>query len=310
VMSSKNIVQSHTGALDLAVLVFAGLLYALDFGVRLPLPALGLNSAMIRCCLPLGLACVFFAISRIKARWHWPVLLVLFVSLCGMVLSSVWGKGVSDLSVMAGHFQLSDAWSYLNGSLNLMHFGHLTDVCSRRPISPALGSIILYVCGGHVRCYLAILVFFTATGIAWSVRELMRTHGYAASYVFALGLFLFYRRFIGTVLTEHVGLLLGVIAFAMIWRSAYNRSKIELTGGVFALSTALFARAGAFFVLPAIAVWASRCWRGTRFVFREGSLCSFARPCLWPTASVLRCHSASADRMHRWVISGMLCTER
>jgi hypothetical protein len=251
-----------------AVLVLAGLLYALILGSGC-LAGIGFEIRYDSVLLPLALACVFYAITRIEPRWHWPVLLLLFVSLCGMVLSSVWVKGVSDLSVMAGHFQLSDAYSYLNGSLNLMYCGQLTDVASRRPISPALGAIMLFVCRGHVKCHLALPVFFTAIGISWSARELMRTHGYAASYVFSLGLFLFYRRFIGTVLTEHVGLLFGMVAFAMIWRSAYNRSRIELAGGVFALSTALFARAGAFFVLPAILLWASRFWRKKRFVSRS-----------------------------------------
>ncbi len=206
----------------------------------------------------------FIAASRFRNLPLFWSLACFSACLCAAVLSGVWESKVSDLSLMAGIFPVTDSYSYLSGSLELVHSGELCEAASRRPISPALGGILLFVCSGNIRAYLACLVFAVSLAMAWSTSDLVRTHGWPAGFVFYYGLFLFYRRFIGTVLTEHIGLLFGCVAFALLWRSAYRGSKALCVGGQAILAIALCARAGAFFVLPFIALWGGVRWKGVR----------------------------------------------
>ena len=82
--------------------------------------------------------------------------------------------------------------------------------------------------------------------------------------VYAL-LLLSERQWAGFVQTEAIGLPLGLIGFTLIWRATAGReadpAKARLLAviGLFAISVALMARAGPFFILPALAIWCA--WR-------------------------------------------------
>ncbi len=214
--------------------------------------------------LPVALAGAFVVLSRLREAWWAPALMLLSAGLCGAVLSGVWTSGLSDQAMLGGLLPHSDSFSYIGGSLRLVHDGELPAVAARRPLAPALGAGLFLLCGDHLRFVLALTVLLVALSLAYPVREVIRTHGWAAGWVLFLGLILFYRRFIGTALTEHAGLALGCLAFARLWRAAHGGTPSTAAGGALLLALGLCARAGAFFALPALAVWAGRAWRGPR----------------------------------------------
>ena len=89
-----------------------------------------------------------------------------------------------------------------------------------------------------------------------------RTLGVGSGIFMLLCLFMFYRRYIGTTLTEHLGITFGCLAFCLIWRGAVAARLGPVLVGLFFLSLGLNARAGAFLILPAIACWAAWDLRG------------------------------------------------
>lgn len=216
--------------------------------------------------IPCVLAFAFLGLSRVPACFTSSGLMLISIVLCGSVLSGVWNSAVSDHSLMAGLFPHSDSFSYIDSMVRLIHDDKLTAVASRRPLSPAVGAVLLLLCQSNVKAVLALMVFLVALTISLPVREIIRTHGWLAGYVMLLGLFLFYRRFIGTALTEHMGLALACLAFTLMWRSAdtARHPLLQASAGIFVLSLALLTRAGAFFVLPVSAAWAGWHWRGNR----------------------------------------------
>lgn len=221
--------------------------------------------------LPFFLGISLLIIARLPFPCVFPALVLVSTILCGLVLSGVWTAAVSDHSLLAGLFPNSDSYSYLNGSLNLLYNGDLPSRASRRPLSPAVTALLLLVFQENIKIVLAVMVFIVAITLALPTRELIRTHGWIAGYVVFLSLFLFYRRFIGTWLTEHMGLALGCIAFTLVWRSAHatRQSLIAALSGIFMLVLALCTRAGAFLILPALALWAGWAWRkNTQFSVR------------------------------------------
>ncbi|MBX6323586.1 MAG: hypothetical protein IRY94_17345, partial [Rhodospirillaceae bacterium] len=97
----------------------------------------------------------------------------------------------------------------------------------------------------------------------------------------------FYRRFVGTGLSENAGFILGCLAAALLWRGAGTRAPRELYGGAFLLTLALVARAGCFFVLPFLVLWIARLLRKEGWISLRagllgivavgaGFLCNFA----------------------------------
>ncbi|OGV65315.1 MAG: hypothetical protein A2283_05890 [Lentisphaerae bacterium RIFOXYA12_FULL_48_11] len=204
---------------------------------------------------------IFYSLSRLPSRFSMLGLVMLSTTICGMVLSSMWVEAISDLSVMVGLFPYADASSYMEDAFRLLHGQELSGFSSRRPLSPGFWSVLLFLCDGNFKFALAAMVFITALSMVLPVREVVKTHGWLAGYVMFLSLFLFYRRIIGTTLGEHLGLMLGCIGFAYMWRSVRFDQKSFALAGVFILSLALNARSGAFFILPVLAIWAGFAWR-------------------------------------------------
>jgi hypothetical protein len=246
-----------------AVLV-AFLLACVGLLVAGALTSLGLHLRYDSIFIPLALAAALRVLASLPPPLAWTGLAALSVSFFGTVLLGVWGSAVSDLSILAGLFPHNDARSYLDGSLRLLHDGELTVDTSRRPLSVSTWTLLLFLTGSDFRWASALMALLTALALALPVREAIRTHGWAAGGLQFLGLLFFYRRFVGTTLTEHVGLMLGCVGCALLWRSAGNGRKALAILGTLVLSLALFARAGAFFVLPALALWAGLAWRGRR----------------------------------------------
>jgi hypothetical protein len=62
--------------------------------------------------------------------------------------------------------------------------------------------------------------------------------------------------------TENLGLALGAIGLAIIWQGTGQKHMNTILLGIFLLTLALNARAGAFFVLPMLILWGSLVFRG------------------------------------------------
>ncbi|MDE0840198.1 MAG: hypothetical protein OSB41_14245, partial [Kiritimatiellae bacterium] len=226
---------------------------------------------------PVAAAGLFLALARSPKWLTTPALLCFSVLFCALILSGLWASGVSDHSMLAGFFPHSDSFSYVDGSLQLRLHGELTSRTSRRPISPGLWAVLQSLSGGSLRGILAAMAFLCACGLVVPVREMIRSHGYVIGFLMFVGLQFFYRRFIGTALSEHAGLLLGCVAFAALWRGVQTRKLMTLCAGLFVLSLALNARAGAFFTVPALVLWVGWAWRGSlRFSWRSAVVASAA----------------------------------
>jgi len=168
---------------------------------------------------------------------------------------SLWTIGYEGRSaVFGGILPWSDSFDYTNDALRLMH-GHALQFTAKRPLYPVSLSGLLALTDGNLRVALLAFAVFGAWAVALAVNAVWNSHGrWAALIVFAL-LLLSERHWAGFVQTEGLGLPLGLIGFTLLWRAASNGERRLVYAGLFALTMALMARAGAFFILPAIALW-------------------------------------------------------
>jgi hypothetical protein len=170
-------------------------------------------------------------------------------------LAGTWVTGATSDLVVSGIFPFSDAAGYFQDAIFLIAGRDL--VYSNRPLFTGLLATGLGWTDLNLKL---VLIFFSATASIAAflfAKQVARGFGLFTGFVVLCFIFWFYRRFLGTLLTENLGLTLGLLGTALLLQSL-RAEKYEVvlgSSGLFVLTMALFARAGAFLVLPAILLY-------------------------------------------------------
>ena len=211
----------------------------------------------------IAIALLFYPAYRLSSWTGTLASLSLTMILFALPLSGLWNSGVGEEYIIGGLVPWSDASGYYWDARLLLEGSNLSGFSSRRPLFPGLLATLLGLTQQNLQITLAILVAITAISCFLAAREVQRHHGIAAGLLVLTILFLFYRRFIGTTATENLGLILGAVGFALLWRGAQQRQINNSLLGILLLTLGLNARAGAFFILPALILWGAWSFRGS-----------------------------------------------
>ncbi|NPV85182.1 MAG: hypothetical protein HPY45_04130 [Anaerolineae bacterium] len=172
-------------------------------------------------------------------------------------LSGLWASGQSEQYLLGGLIPYSDADHYYIDATALLNGKLVSTFTARRPLFAGLLAVLLGITDYNLMIALAILVAICALACYLFAREIQSTHGVLMAVLMLLFLFLFYRPISGKTLTENLGLPLSAIGSALLWRSITQQKRWQAILGIFLVSLALNARAGAFFVLPMLVLWVS-----------------------------------------------------
>jgi len=183
--------------------------------------------------------------------WTFSIAAILF----GMALSWNWTTGYYDGSLIGGLLPFSDASDYYLSAQALLAGDRLSDFASRRPLFTGLFSVMLGLTGLNLKLSLAIMGLLAAFSSLLLARAVRRSDGSITAAVVFMVQFLYFRAYIGKALTENLGVILGALGFALLWRSSHKGDKALYLLGILTLTFALVARAGAFFILPMLVVW-------------------------------------------------------
>jgi hypothetical protein len=194
------------------------------------------------------------------------ITLVLFA----LPLVFLWSTAYSDNKVFAGFLPYKDGKNYYVASQKILN-GFPAGGSSQgtwRPLTPGLLSSLLLFTNGSLQWTLALLALLTAVALYVSARQVIPELGlFAAAYYFTLA-YLYIRPWLGYTMSEIPGFIFGCLGFALIWKYARSGRSLDLAAGLFLLTTGISARAGAFFIFPALALWAGWIRRGEkRFSF-------------------------------------------
>ena len=215
------------------------------------------------------IALLFYPAYRLSGWIRTLTSLSLTLILFALPISALWNSGISDGFIIGGLLPTGDAGGYYWEARRVLEFGNMSAWGSRRPLFSGVLATLLGLTQQNLQLTLAILVAITAISCFLAAREVQRSHGTAAGLMVITILFLFYRRFIGYTMTESLGLALGAVGFAILWRGTRQRQISYCLVGILLVTLALNARAGAFFILPALILWGSWSFRGTaRFSWR------------------------------------------
>lgn len=188
--------------------------------------------------------------------------LILFAS----QLSAFWLSGTSGMSgryAIGGLLPLYDGSNYYQGARMVLEGGNLSVIASWRPLFSGTFATLLGLTQQNLQLTVAILVLINAIAGFFLGREIQRSHGTLAGILVLTLMFLYYRNYIGSAMTENLGLALGAVGLAILWRGAIDEQINLCLFGILLLTLALNARAGAFFILPTLIIWGAWYFRGS-----------------------------------------------
>lgn len=186
------------------------------------------------------------------------------LSLFALPLAGLWAAGQTQTTVLSGIIPFYDAESYYIDALRILNGSIFSVFSARRPLFPALLAVLLSWTSHNLMASLAILTGIAGLACYFAAREIQRTYGAEVSTLVLIILFLFFRAHSGISMSENLGVALGALGFAILWQGASTRNTFYLCFGLFITTLALNARAGAFFMLPILILWAGWLLRGSK----------------------------------------------
>ncbi len=165
-----------------------------------------------------------------------------------------WIGGRTHPNALGGLVPWNDAAGYFDCALVVLDGGDLSSFCQRRPAYSLYLAGLLALVRGELQLALLVQALASAAAIFVVAIACARRWGYAAAIMAVATLAAFAATVSVTTLTENLGLPLGAAAIVLFVSGTRTRDPVRLAAGAFALAVALNARAGAFLVLPLLAL--------------------------------------------------------
>jgi len=218
------------------------------------------------------LFCFFAVLLRLGGTLWEGIQGVFILALFAIPLIYKWQFAKFDDFILGGLQPWSDASAYLQEAQRLLYGLLLTPVGARRPLFHGFLAALLYFTGRNFMTTLAFLNLINALAVTLTVRVVRRSYGAPGASFLLIFAYAFYTRFAGTTMTEQLGFALGNLAVFFLLIAAQDKSFKHAFPGLGLLSLALIARAGAFFILPAMIVWILVAFRSKNGAWRAAGL--------------------------------------
>jgi len=171
-------------------------------------------------------------------------------------LLRLWDTGESTWNIVLGLLPWADATEYYFDANRLLNGGLFSAFSGRRPLYASLLAVLLALSNQNLQITLIVFTIINALVIFLFAEEIRNEWGSVPAIVAIYLAQFFYRPFVGTTLTEQLGYPFGLLALVVLLR-AVKTSKLWLFSlGLMLLTYALLIRAGTFFVLPILIVFA------------------------------------------------------
>ena len=180
---------------------------------------------------------------------------VIAVITFGNAVEGYWATPPNNNFVSGGLIPSSDADEWVAGGYRLLENSELSSGDQRRPLNAALHALRIFVTGGNLQNSIMLAALVAAMCTLIAAIELGRIFGWIGASVFFFMSFSVIREYLPLTMTEVHGYILGALALALLLRAASVKSLGCFFVGLALLALALNARAGPYFILPAILIW-------------------------------------------------------
>lgn len=312
-METKHKKQIIAGLADLAaglllpICIFLVILWA-------PLPA-NFLSGLLPLRFPhlvLGLA-FYTACFRLPNKAGWIAGASLTAAFFALLLSRNWVLGISNANIIGGFIPYKDGFYYYNGAGVLLDGQPIPDTGLQgafRPLYPALQASLLYATGQNLMTAIAIITMWLGMSCFCAAWIIKGQWGSLPAAVLMVLMTAFIAPMVGFNLTELPGLAYASLAFALLATGDINRNATDMLVGGVALIMATSIRAGAFFILPFIVIWASfRLHTRKGSFFKNLAICSAVLfvgllTANWAIPRLLTAPGAMTNGSFAWMLYG------
>ena len=216
--------------------------------------------------LGFGFALIFRPLDKFSAWAGFFLILLLILSPFYWRLQGLDTDGFS----ITGVLPFNDANGYYAGAVNLLYGGQLSAFASRRPLFVVFLAALLFLFRQGLVASLLGMALIVSIVLLLLAIEVRKNFGAAPSAILVVAMIYCYTgKFDGKFLTEQLGIPLGMLALAFLLRSLRKRDFRFACFGIFILTLALNARAGAFFVLPLLILWGAAWHRAAPFSLKS-----------------------------------------
>lgn len=192
--------------------------------------------------------------SRKGIAWD-TISLTLTLVLFSVPLIYKWQSAGFYGYLIGGLLPWSDAAGYYSGAQHLIYEGYLTEWATRRPLFSGFLAVLFSATGDNLQITLAILAMLNGLAVFFASRAIQKNHGSLVATTFLAICYWYYCVHAGLTASEQLGLCFGALGMAFLVQGKQNGSIRIAAFGLFLLTVALNARAGAFFILPVIILW-------------------------------------------------------
>jgi hypothetical protein len=191
----------------------------------------------------------------------------------GISLASIWSSATPRYHVVGGLLPWSDTMGYYTDAFAISAGNKVSySVMYNRILHTAPLAALFGAVSGSLQISIGIIGLFWAAVIYVLSREMELSFGNKSGVICALLSILYYSSVIsGTLLSENSGFLFGGIGVSVLLNGARRKHFLTVIIGILFLTLGLNARNGAYFVLPAVILWASIAL-SSRFSFQRFAL--------------------------------------
>lgn len=211
-------------------------------------------------------AILLFLSFRIRRSIEPLISFSLTMALFACSLAGLWISGGSDTTTLSGLLPIQDALAFYSDALQILSGGIISAHSAMRPFYAGFLSFLLAVGGRNLLVALSVIAAAGGISSYLAGREFLRTHGPAAATFMIIMLFLYFRFHSGKTMSESLGMPLGALGCALIWRSISLRQPWIAILGLGSVALALNVRPGAMFILPVLLLWTAWYFRGDRWL--------------------------------------------
>lgn len=194
----------------------------------------------------------FDTVSRLPALFWLIAALAAFV----LPLIAYWSSAHSHGNALAGLIPWNDAGLYYGCAQDIL-LGTSESGCGMRPFYVVMLAGLFWLAGNDMQIALLLQTILAGLSVFIYARVAGRYLSAAGTLAAFTVLALFAAMFCtGIMLTENAGLMLGVLAVALLWRSGGEIGPASFFLAMVLFAAGLNARGGAMFALPGLIFWA------------------------------------------------------
>jgi hypothetical protein len=197
----------------------------------------------------------YLIISLFSGTLRNTLLFGLAAFLFAVPVAGLRSSGQSEQYIIGGIIPFSDARFYYMDARRLLEGSQFMTGAGRRPIFAAMLSTFQWLTTQNLYLTIGLLILVITLTVYFAVREVHSAENAVGAGFFLILIFFYIRFLLGKTMSEMAGLPLGLLAFFFLCRSSREKKELYYLIGLFFLTLALNARAGAFFILPMLIIW-------------------------------------------------------